>query len=748
MRSGEYGRIHGLVADVVDDGLRAALEALLEVPDGGHVSVLETLRTPVTSVSGQGMRDALDRVAEVLAVKAGASDLARIPPVKLAELARYGLASKAQTIRRLELQRRTATTLATVRHLEGAAVDDALLLFDLLMSTKLLARAERVSVSEKLRALPRFRKAASTVAKAVELLRDAAEADEEMAAQAAEDGVDFERVRLAQVWSEIERVASREELAKALATVAELVPDDEDSDAEWRAQLVSRYQTVRGFLEALARVIPWGCTEASKPVLDALRALPGVLARRPPGREHTAEDIVTGSWRRLVFENPDLPPPQIDRAAYTFCVLEALWRALRRRDVYARGTDRWGDPRARLLDDTAWGIARPQVLTALGLPAQPDAKLDELATELDQAYRQVADGLGANTAVRIADGRIALERLGAESEPAGTLAVREAVAAMLPAIDYPELILEVHARTGMFDAFTHITGSDARPDDLDLSLAGVLVAESCNVGWTPVAKKGVKALTRARLVGVDKAYFRAECVGAASGILVDRQAGIGIVEDWGGGHVASADGMRFVVPVRSLHARPNAKYFGSSKRRTGATWLNVISDRVMGLGGVVVPGTVRDSLYILDAIHNLDVPDRPEQVITDTASYSDIVFGLFAVCGYQFSPRIADIGDTRLWRIPAAKGPQPSYGRFDELGRHLLRLDVVRREWDTMLRVAGSLTTGKLRAYDLIRMMSADGRNTSLGEAFAHYGRIFKTLHVLQFLHDESYRRRSTRSST
>jgi TnpA family transposase len=58
-----------------------------------------------------------------------------------------------------------------------------------------------------------------------------------------------------------------------------------------------------------------------------------------------------------------------------------------------------------------------------------------------------------------------------------------------------------------------------------------------------------------------------------------------------------------------------------------------------------------------------------------------------------------------------------------------------------MLRVAGSLVTGKVRAYDLIRMMSADGRTTGLGEAFAHYGRIFKTLHVLQFLHDETYRR-------
>jgi hypothetical protein len=33
-----------------------------------------------------------------------------------------------------------ATLLATVRELEGASVDDALLLFDLLMSTQLLSR--------------------------------------------------------------------------------------------------------------------------------------------------------------------------------------------------------------------------------------------------------------------------------------------------------------------------------------------------------------------------------------------------------------------------------------------------------------------------------------------------------------------------------------------------------------------------------------------------------------------------------
>jgi TnpA family transposase len=58
-----------------------------------------------------------------------------------------------------------------------------------------------------------------------------------------------------------------------------------------------------------------------------------------------------------------------------------------------------------------------------------------------------------------------------------------------------------------------------------------------------------------------------------------------------------------------------------------------------------------------------------------------------------------------------------------------------------MLRVAGSLTTGQVRAYDLIRMMQHEGRTTGLAKAFAHYGRIFKTLHLLQFIDDINYRR-------
>jgi hypothetical protein len=64
-----------------------------------------------------------------------------------------------------------------------------------------------------------------------------------------------------------------------------------------------------------------------------------------------------------------------------------------------------------------------------------------------------------------------------------------------------------------------------------------------------------------------------------------------------------------------------------------------------------------------------------------------------------------------------------------------------------MLRIAGSLVTNRVRAYDLLRMLTRDGNPTPLGQALAEYGRIPKTLHLLAMIDpvDETYRRIVTR---
>lgn len=133
-------------------------------------------------------------------------------------------------------------------------------------------------------------------------------------------------------------------------------------------------------------------------------------------------------------------------------------------------------------------------------------------------------------------------------------------------------------------AFTSVTGGRARLTDLHVSVT----AHSLNVGLSPVIDEAIPALTRGRLAHVDQHYLRPDTYTAANAVLIHAQAAIGLAQAWGGGLVAAVDGVRFVVPVRSIDARRNPKYFA---RKKGVTWLNMISDQRIGLAGRVISGT-------------------------------------------------------------------------------------------------------------------------------------------------------------
>ena len=85
----------------------------------------------------------------------------------------------------------------------------------------------------------------------------------------------------------------------------------------------------------------------------------------------------------------------------------------------------------------------------------------------------------------------------------------------------------------------------------------------------------------------------------ANARLVETHTDLPLARKWGDGEVASADGLRFVVPVRTVYSRPNSKYFGSGR---GITYYSFTSDQFSAFHGLVIPGTLRDSLYILSGL--------------------------------------------------------------------------------------------------------------------------------------------------
>src|SRR3984893_7926493 len=697
---------HGISAETT-----AKLEALLRIPDGGHVSVLDRLRKGPFLRSAPELVRALGRIDDVRELGINLSVSGRIPPTRIQALARFAATAKASAVQRLPDERRVATLAAFILNLETVALDDALDLLDIVI-TEIFSDAKNAGEKARLRRIKDLDAAAIQLSQVYYLPLD-------------------QNVPDAALREAVFAAVAQENLEAAVGQVERLVRPPEDI---YYQELCDSFRRVRTFLPGLLRTLRFGATPAGQPVLEALEYLRKVEENGRVQAGNPPRQVVMGVWRRYLPESDS----QLDWKAYVFCCLDRLRSALRRRDLFVQPSFRYGDARIGLLDGQAWEAARPTICRSLGHSLSAEETLVGLGHQLNHVYHQVAANLVSNQLARVESlevkdepGLTALDRL---HEPQSLLRLREEIALRLPRVDLPEILLEIAARTDFATKFTHDSERESRVEDLTISICAVLLAEACNIGFEPLVRSDLPALRRSRLSWINQNFIRNETLTEANICLVAAQNSIPLVRHWGG-EVASADGLRFVVPVRTIHAGPNPKYFGYE---LGVTYYNLVSDQYTGLNGIVVPGTLRDSLSLLAVVLEQPTELHPIEIMTDTGAYTDVVFGLFWLLGYRFSPRIADIGGARYWRID----PSADYGALNNIAAHRINAKLIAEHWDDLLRLAGSLKLGVVQAISIMRTLQISDRPTRLAQAVAELGRMDKTLHALNYIDDETKRRR------
>ena len=690
----------------------ARLETLLQVPEGSRTSSFDRFRKGPTTISGPAFNEAIDRYLELKAFGMQMLNFTGIPPVRFKSLARHAGMISMHKIARMPENKRTAILVAFTKAYETIALDEALDVLDLLIAY-IASEAKKLGQKKRLRSLKDLDKSALLLAEACALLLNESMQDETLRPT---------------IFAKI----SRDKLTKSIATVHELARPYDDN---FQNEMVEQYGRVRRFLPKLLNDIEFKAAPAGENTLDAYNYLASLLESRKQLLDDAPLDIVSNPWKHLVFDKDG----RVNKRGYTLCFLDKLQDSLRRRDVYVENSDRWGDPRAKLLQGHEWQSNRINVCRSLGHPLDPKEAIDGLVRQLDATYKQVAANFDDNKAVELdLSGKrptLTIASFDRLDEPFSLTTLSQQVEALLPSVDLTELLLEIHAHTGFADEFTHVSESNARAEDLTISICAVLLSEACNIGLEPLIKHHIPALTRHRLNWVKQNYLRAETLVRANAKLVDYQSTLQLSRKWGGGEVASADGMRFVTPVRTINAGPNRKYFGSSR---GITWYNFVSDQFSGFHGIVVPGTLRDSIFVLEGLLEQQTGLNPVEIMTDTAGSSDMIFGLFWLLGYQFSPRLADAGESVFWRVDKTA----NYGVLDELARNCVNTLKIEQHWDDMMRIAGSLKLGTVHASELIRSLLKSDRPSSLAQAIIEAGRINKTLYLLNYVDDEDYRRR------
>src|SRR5271168_2243913 len=677
---------------------RMRIAGLFDEADTSRFSELDALRTTPTKRRPTEFLTHLDRLDAIRAFNLRPVSPKGVPAATLERLARVARVGKPSAIAALQEPRRTATVAALFYTLEANAQDDAAELAEALL-TDLIKDAEAADKTARLRSLRDLDAAALLLRDMGRLVFD-------------EDELPLDQWREAL----FERLP-RADLEAAMAEIEAVARPD---DVRPYQELLRRWRRARKLFFNIVTRIETGFSPNAEPLDEAIRYLKGLANWSNAAMRDAPAQAVPKSWRAHVLdEDGRVGNPKAD--------------------VFATPGIRYGDPRRGLLDGATWQESKLMVCRALNRSLDAKAEIDGLSSLLDETFRQVAARAAINPDLRIetVEGKseLIVTPLDKILDSESLRFLRASVQSRMPKVGMPDVLLETMARTGFARAFTHLSERQARIEHFDISLCAALIGEACNIGLEPMVREDIPALRRDRLSWIGQNFIRPETLDAASALIVAAHSELPLVQHWGSGEVASADGMRFVAPASAIHAGPNPKYYG---RARGVTWYNMLSNQFSGLNGAVVPGTLRDSLVILALLLEQETELDPQEIMTDTAAYSDAIFGLFWLLGYQFSPRLADIGGAKLWRIDRAA----DYGPLQEIAKSAINLNLIRDNWSDLIRLAGSLKLGHLKAAGIMRTLQIKDRPTTLARALSELGRIVKTIHVLRYIDNSAFRRR------
>lgn len=707
------------VAGQLTRGLSAeqtvALDALLEVrADAPRLSGLAWARQPPGAANHRALARIVDQLTCLRAIGLDPACTEAIHPERLRQLAREGARLTAQHLRSFSDARRRATLIATVLETQIRLTDDAVDLFDRIMG-RLFRRAE----AQEANAFQRDKRAINDKVRLFARLGEALIAarnggDDPLAAVAAAIGWD--------------RLAEAVEEAKRLVR-----PDEPDQ----LALALRGYPIVRSIGPLFLISFTFRAVPAASGLLRAIEAMRTYYAggrRSWPKNAPTA--FIKKSWRRAVLAGGT--DRKLDRRAYELCVFAELRDRLRAGDVWVEGSRQYRAVEDQLIPRPVFVSMRAAGPLPIALPIDVDAYLEESAARMERRLTEVAIKAGCDRLedVRIRDGVLRVTPLKAAT-PEAAEALAERLYGLLPSVRITELLAEVNRWTGLSACFTHLrTGLPAEDGRVVLT---AILADATNLGLTRMAEACSLASHR-QLAWTAGWHLREDTYGRALGLLADALHRQPLAAAFGSGVVSSSDGQHF-------HVGGPGEAVGTVNARHGqepaVSFYTHISDRYAPFYTKLLPAAAGEAAHVLDGLlyHHADELEFAVHH-TDGGGVSDHVFALAALLGFRFAPRIPNLDDRRLYTFDAASARRwPVLAPF--IGGRV-DIDLIRRHWDDVLRLATSVRTGAVSASLMLKRLGSYPRQNGLALALREIGRVERTLFTLDWLEIPALRRQAT----
>ena len=701
-------RLYDALAEPLTDVHRRRLDDLLKRRDNGKTTWLAWLRQSPVKPNSRHMLEHIERLKawQALDLPSGIERL--VHQNRLLKIAREGGQMTPADLARFEVQRRYATLVALAIEGMATVTDEIIDLHDRIIG-KLFNAAKNKHQQQ-------FQASGKAINDKVRLYGRVGQA----LLEAKQSGAD--------PFAAIESVLSWDAFAASVGEAQKLA---QPAQFDFLHRIGESYSTLRRYAPQFLEVLTLRAAPAAKGVLGAIDVLRGMNAdnaRKVPADAPTA--FVKPRWARLVLTDEG-----IDRRYYELCALSELKNALRSGDVCVQGSRQFKDFEDYLVP--AGKFAAMKLASQLPLAVDTDCE-QYLQSRLSLLEQQLATVNRLATANELPDAIITtgsglkVTPLDA-AVPETAQALIEQAAALLPHVKITELLMEVDEWTGFTRHFTHLKTGGSAPDKA--LLLTTILADGINLGLAKMAES-CPGTTYARLSWLQAWHIRDETYSSALAELVNAQLGQPFAGNWGDGTTSSSDGQRFKAGGRAESTGHINPKYGSDP---GRMFYTHISDQYAPFSAKVVNVGVRDSTYVLDGLlyHESDL--AVEEHYTDTAGFTDHVFGLMHLLGFRFAPRIRDLADTKLF-IPKGDTSYDALGPMISSDR--LNIKHIRAHWDEILRLAASIKQGTVTASLMLRKLGSYPRQNGLAVALRELGRIERTLFILDWLQSVELRRR------
>ena len=692
-------RIESRIAERLDDAMRTRLDALLTEDTGGSVTRFVWLRQFEVGQNSADMNRLLDRLEFLQGIRLDEAILAGVPPHRIARLRRQGERYFAGDLRDISGDRRLAILAVCVLEWRSALADAIVETHDRIVGKtwrEAKSRCDARASDAKL-ALKETLQAFSTLGSAL--------------LEAHEDRASLEEA--------VGNAGGWVSLKGLVATAAQLT---DTLAADPLAHVSHGYHRFRRYAPRMLRALDIQAAAVAEPLLAASKIVAGtnVTATR------SMAFLRRGSkWQRHLGGECEGDGGRLWEVAVLFHLREAF----RSGDVWLAHSRRYGDLKEVLVPAE---IAR--ATPKLAMPFEPDTWLANRKERMSDALRRLARAAkaGAIPGGSIEDGVLKIDRL--------TAAVPEEADAMvldlykrLPEIRVTDLLLEVDDEVGFTEAFTHLhTGVPCKDR---IGLLNVLLAEGLNLGLSKMAG-ATNTHDYFQLSRLSRWHVEGEAMSRALAKVIEAQSALPMARFWGAGQTASSDG-QFFPTTRQGEAMNliNAKY----GQEPGLKAYTHVSDQFGPFATQTIPATVNEAPYILDGLLMTDAGQKIREQYADTGGFTDHVFAVTALLGFQFIPRIRDLPSKRLYLFDPAACPKELKGLIG--GK--IKEPLITTNWPDILRSAATMATAVMPPSQLLRKFAAYPRQHELAVALREIGRIERTLFIIEWLLDADMQRRA-----